>query len=138
MARTAARLGPINTAATGPININVYFHVITSTASTNNGDISQTMINNQIAVLNAAYAPTFNFTLLEVDRTANDAWYTMQPGTTAESQAKTALRKGTATDLNFYVNNMGGGLLGWATFPSGKHICCWYALDYVVGRPLPW
>jgi len=127
MARTVARLGPINTAATGPININVYFHVITSKAATNNGDISQTMINDQINVLNAAYAPTFNFTLLGVDRTANDAWYVMQPGTTAETAAKTALRKGTAQDLNLYVANIGGGLLGWSTFPSGKHMCCWYA-----------
>lgn len=118
MARTVARLGPINTAATGPININVYFHVITSKAATNNGDISQTMINDQINVLNAAYAPTFNFTLLGVDRTANDAWYVMQPGTTAETAAKTALRKGTAQDLNLYVANIGGGLLGWSTFPS--------------------
>ena len=31
---------------------------------------------------------------------------------------KNALRQGTARDLNIYFNNMGGGLLGWATFPS--------------------
>jgi hypothetical protein len=31
---------------------------------------------------------------------------------------KAALRRGTADDLNIYSNNMGSGLLGWATFPS--------------------
>jgi hypothetical protein len=31
---------------------------------------------------------------------------------------KNALRRGSADDLNIYSNNMGGGLLGWATFPS--------------------
>jgi hypothetical protein len=31
---------------------------------------------------------------------------------------KSSLRVGTADDLNIYSNNMGGGLLGWATFPS--------------------
>ncbi len=36
----------------------------------------------------------------------------------AEAQMKAALRQGTAKDLNIYANNMGGGLLGWATFPS--------------------
>ncbi len=30
---------------------------------------------------------------------------------------KSALRQGSADDLNMYLNNMGGGLLGWATFP---------------------
>jgi hypothetical protein len=42
----------------------------------------------------------------------------MSPGSTVEAQAKAALRQGTADDLNIYTANPGGGLLGWATFPS--------------------
>ena len=56
--------------------------------------------------------------LAAVDRTTNAAWYTATNGTTAERNMKNALRQGSADDLNIYSNNMGGGLLGWATFPS--------------------
>jgi hypothetical protein len=76
------------------------------------------MINDQIAVLNAAYAGTsFSFQLVATDRTTNATWYTAGPGSGAESAMKSALHKGTADDLNLYTNNPGGGLLGWATFP---------------------
>jgi len=102
-------------AVTGGV-INVYVHVITSSAG--DGYVPDSQIQDQIDVLNAAYAPSdWSFQLVSIDRTANDVWYTMSPGTTAEAQAKAALRQGTAIDLNIYTANLGGGLLGWATFP---------------------
>lgn len=98
--------------------INVYVHVITSAAGA--GDPGDATISSQIQVLNSAYAAAgYSFTLVATDRTANDTWYTATPGTTAETNMKTALRVGTADDLNLYTNNMGNNLLGWATFPSG-------------------
>jgi hypothetical protein len=38
----------------------------------------------------------FRFVLAGVDRTTNAAWFAMTPGSTAESQAKKALRQGGA------------------------------------------
>ncbi len=106
----------------GSVTINVYFHVITNRK--NQGNISQTMIDNQIRVLNDAYAGAtggastpFRFQLVGVDRTQNDQWFTAVIGSRAERQMKSALHKGTAKDLNFYSNGMGQNLLGWATFP---------------------
>ncbi len=96
--------------------INVYVHVISNGSSS--GVPTSTQINNQISVLNAAYTGTAKFSVVSTETTVNSSWYTAQPGTTAEKQMKTALHKGSADDLNIYFNNMGGGLLGWATFPS--------------------
>ena len=97
--------------------INVYWHVINNGSGTA-GDVSATAIQNQINVLNAAYGSWgYTFNLVSTDRTTNSSWYTCSGGT-CETQMKTALRRGTAKDLNIYSNNMGGGLLGWATFPS--------------------
>jgi hypothetical protein len=104
------------TTVTGGV-ISVYVHVIRSSSGA--GDVSDTRINQQMNVLNSAYASTgWSFNLVATTRTNNDSWYTMTPGSTAESQAKAALRQGTADDLNMYLANIGGGLLGWATFPS--------------------
>jgi len=100
----------------GSVTINTYAHVITNGTA---GNISDTMIAQQMNVLNAAYAGTpFKFNLVGTTRTNNSTWYTAGPGTAAEAAMKTALRQGTADDLNMYFSSPGGGLLGWATFPS--------------------
>ena len=116
----AARQGGTVTSAavTGGV-INVYFHVINQGTGTSNGDISAQMITDQMNVLNAAYAPWgWSFNLVSTDRTTNSSWYNTCDQASTESAMKNALRQGTADDLNFYTCNPGGGLLGWATFPS--------------------
>ncbi len=115
--------GSVNSlAAAAAVNggtIRVYFHVINNGIGLANGDLPSSQITDQINVLNAAYASSgWAFQLVATDRTTNANWYTAGPGSTAEKQMKTALRQGSAQDLNIYSNNMGGGLLGWATFPS--------------------
>lgn len=108
------------------IEIETYFHVIT--AADGSGDVSDAMIEAQMKVLNDSYsgstggvATRYRFKLVETDRTANDSWYRMSPGSSGETEAKAALRKGGANTLNIYSAQPGGGLLGWATFPF------WYA-----------
>lgn len=105
----------------GSVVIPVWFHVINNGSGIANGDIPQAQIDQQMAVLNAAFASTntpFVFQLAGVTRTTNASWYAMQPGSTAEQQAKTALRVGGPGTLNIYSANPAGGLLGWATFPQ--------------------
>jgi hypothetical protein len=104
-------------AVTGGV-INVYWHVINDGTALSNGNIPDSQIAAQLSVLNAAFASSgWSFNLVSTDRTTNATWYTCSGGS-CESQMKSALRQGSADDLNIYSNNMGGGLLGWATFPS--------------------
>lgn len=117
----AARGAEVNSAP-GSIQVPVYFHVITNGTK---GALTNAKINQQIDVLNQAYsgatggiATPFQFVLQSVDRTDNATWYRMAYGSAAEKAAKKALRKGGANALNLYSANIGGGLLGWATFPS--------------------
>ncbi len=98
--------------------INVYFHVIRKGTGVANGDVTTTMINDQMNVLNAAYSSWgWSFNLVTTDRTTNTTWYNGCYGS-SESAMKNALRKGTADDLNIYTCNPSGGILGYATFPS--------------------
>lgn len=102
-----------------PAVVDVYFHVITDGSK---GNLSDSMIANQISVLNNAYGSSgFSFRLVATDRTNNASWYNqLTDGSSAERKMKSALRKGDAGDLNLYSADLGNGLLGWATFPTNK------------------
>lgn len=104
----------MNAAVAGGV-INVYFHVISSGAT---GNVPDSMIANQITVLNNAYGISgYSFNLVATDRTNNTTWYNGCYGS-AERKMKNALHKGTADDLNIYSCNPSNGILGYATFPS--------------------
>ena len=115
--------------AAGSVLVNVYFHVIRKGRGISYGDVPTSMLDAQIAVLNKAFSglgpggrganTPFRFVRAGVTRTTNLTWYTAGRATLAETQMKTALHVGTKKDLNFYTNNPGGGLLGWATLPQG-------------------
>jgi hypothetical protein len=101
----------------GAIVINTYVHVIHDGAE---GLVPERMIADQIDVLNAAYASHgFQFVMApstaanpNPDYSDNADWYNG-----AELAFKTALREGSADDLNLYTNS-GEGLLGYAYYPS--------------------
>jgi hypothetical protein len=100
------------------VPIKVHVHRIHA-SNGSGGAVTSSQITSQISVLNAAYGSAgWSFTLASTDDTNNDSYYTATDSTTAEKNMKKALRIGGAADLNLYTNNMGGGLLGWATFPS--------------------
>jgi len=114
---------------TGSRAIPVYVHRIHA-ADGSGGAVTNAQIDQQIEILNAAYATSgFSFALADLDNngsadadaitdTSNGAWFTASYGGADERNMKEALRKGGSNTLNIYTNNMGGGLLGWATFPS--------------------
>lgn len=84
------------------------------------------MINNQVNVLNTAYAPHgFQFAPVTVTRRINASWWGLPlGGSAAETEMKTQLRRGTAKDLNIYVTGTSGTYLAWSTFPDGEFLRC--------------
>ena len=108
--------GGVGAPKLGTISVPVYVHVITTTTGV--GDVSS-RVPRQLSVLNASYKNAgVKFDLVSVDVTANDAWYTVGIGSKEEKAMKSSLRRGGANALNLYTASLGGGLLGWATFPK--------------------
>ena len=96
--------------------IPVAFHVVRY--DDGSADVSDSDIQEQLDVLNAAFATTnFQFSLLSIDRTNNTAWTNHLPDTQNETDMKEALAIDPLTTLNFYLCDIGAGLLGYATFP---------------------
>jgi len=115
---------PIVTAA---VTIPVVVHVIRRDTTRPGGNVPDSMINNQISVLNKAYAggtggaPTaFQFQLNKINRVTNAAWYPIVNGSKAERDMKGALREGGKETLNIYTGELSNDLLGWATFPQNN------------------
>lgn len=117
------------TLGAGTVSVETYVHVITAgTPSPERLDELQTMVNDQMEVLNDAFAGTtapgvaaatpFRFDLVDTNFVTNQAWANVTPGK-VESEMKRALHRGDSETLNVYAADIGGGLLGWAYFPKG-------------------
>jgi hypothetical protein len=107
--------------------IAVWFHVISAGPGFENGEVPDSMIREQMKVLDQSFSgftggafTGFTFELAGITRTRNARWFNMGISSAAEAEAKAALRRGNAATLNVYTT-AGGGFLGWATFPF------WYA-----------
>jgi len=104
--------------------IPVWVHVIRSGAGFENGDVPDSMIRDQIRVLNESFNgrtggvnTAFAFDLAGVTRTTNVEWFTQFFDFDVELAAKTALRAGGPGTLNLYTVDA-NPYLGWAYFPS--------------------
>jgi hypothetical protein len=120
-----ASTGPVSTLAT--VTIPVVVHVVAANTRRAGGNVPDSMIADQIDLLNEAYAggtggasTAFAFSLTKITRTVNPSWYPIVYGSSAERAMKSALREGGKETLNIYTGDLSDDLLGWATFPQRK------------------
>jgi hypothetical protein len=102
-------------------DITVQFHVVYKESKRGGveGNIPDSMILDQMDVLNNAYAGTgFTFTLGGITRTKNNGWYTRCYSSGTESKMKNALAVDPAHNMNVYTCSPSGGILGYARFPD--------------------
>jgi hypothetical protein len=99
---------------TETIQVPLYVHILRSTKA---GIVSNTQVQDQIDVMNAAFLPHFEFSTPEVRIYDDDYWYICELGGN-EKEMKQELRKGGSDALNLYICAPGNGLLGWSTLPT--------------------
>ncbi|HET7113636.1 MAG TPA: zinc metalloprotease [Pyrinomonadaceae bacterium] len=113
------------------MKIPVRFHVIQKDETAAGGNLTDTEIRRQVAVLNAAFAQSaFQFVLAApVTRTIDAAWFEMKPGSAEEYAARTRLSAGVRTELDVFTVKAPSGIFGWAERPDD---CGKYPFDGVV------
>jgi Pregnancy-associated plasma protein-A len=114
---------------TGPIVIDVNFVVVSN--ETGYGNVSQKMVDDQIAVLNAAFSPEFSFRLTNTERVSNNSLFEIaardpKKPTNGELLLKSQYHRGGTETLNVYSLRPGDRvnathepmpILGFSTFP---------------------
>ncbi|KAJ8523000.1 hypothetical protein ONZ45_g521 [Pleurotus djamor] len=104
--------------------LNVYFHIIQKSDSVEGGNIPDSQIEEQVAIMNKDFEGSgLSFKLANTTRTTNEKWFTTAgPEASEQTEMKEALRQGDEKDLNVYTvgfeSGASKGILGYATFPS--------------------
>jgi hypothetical protein len=115
--RASKASSPIQGVAVADTIVPIHFHVITT--NTGVGNVPDSQLDAQIAVLNANYAGSgFQFVKQGYSRTKNTTWYNGCDKSSIERQIRKALAVDPAHTFNVYTCGLGGGLLGRATFPN--------------------
>ncbi len=98
------------------LTIPVAFHVIY--ASDGTGNVSDSQLQEQINVMNNAYALSgIAFSLHSIDRTQSNWFFRLSKGFFTERRMKKTLAVDPANVLNIYLTAPSGGVLGWSYFP---------------------
>jgi hypothetical protein len=102
------------------IYIPTYFHILHNGSSIDQGYVPDSMIDEQLRVLNDAFRPhRIKFIKQRVNRVKNHEWFVgLMYDTDVEKAVKTKLRRGGSNALNIYTSELGEVLLGYATLPS--------------------
>jgi hypothetical protein len=101
------------------ISIPMAFHIITDRRT--RGSISSSVIDRQVALLNAVFGPNISFHIHKMETVVNDQWFrsgafNISPSSANEMTRALALRPDSV--LNVYTNACGEmDLLGEASFP---------------------
>ncbi|GAA1898317.1 zinc metalloprotease [Asanoa iriomotensis] len=124
----ADRRRPAGVTTLAAVTIPVVVHVIAANTTRAGGYLPDSMIQQQMAVLNDSFdggavggaGTSFSFQLQSITRNVRPEWYPIVYGSSTERAMKAALRVGGKDTLNIYTGELSDDLLGWATFPQRK------------------